>query len=213
MIALTSDSYPFVNLPLPYPYDALEPFIDAKTMELHHNRHLQTYINNLNKVLKDRPQLQHMTLEQLIRSVPFMRGELQRSVRNNAGGVWNHRFFFDELGRPPMGQPIGRLAGAIDRRFGSYNAFREEFRKAALGVFGSGYAWLVAERGWLRILTWPNQDSPVRQCHCPILAADVWEHAYYLKHYNDRSGYIDDWFQVIDWERAEKNYCACVKEK
>ena len=213
MIALTGDSYPFVNLPLPDPYDALEPFIDAKTMELHHNRHLQTYINNLNKVLKDRPQLQHMTLEQLIRSVPFMRGELQMSVRNNAGGVWNHRFFFEELGRPPTGQPIGRLAGAIDRRFGSYNAFREEFRKAALGVFGSGYAWLVAERGRLRILTLPNQDSPVRQCLCPILAADVWEHAYYLKHYNDRSGYIDDWFQVIDWERAEKNYCACVKEK
>ena len=210
---MTGDSYPFVNLPLPDPYDALEPFIDAKTMELHHNRHLQTYINNLNKVLKDRPQLQHMTLEQLIRSVPFMRGELQMSVRNNAGGVWNHRFFFEELGRPPTGQPIGRLAGAIDRRFGSYNAFREEFRKAALGVFGSGYAWLVAERGWLRILTLPNQDSPVRQCLCPILAADVWEHAYYLKHYNDRSGYIDDWFQVIDWERAEKNYCACVKEK
>ena len=210
---MTGDSYPFVNLPLPYPYDALEPFIDAKTMELHHNRHLQTYINNLNKVLKDRPQLQHMTLEQLIRSVPFMRGELQMSVRNNAGGVWNHRFFFEELGRPPTGQPIGRLAGAIDRRFGSYNAFREEFRKAALGVFGSGYAWLVAERGRLRILTLPNQDSPVRQCLCPILAADVWEHAYYLKHYNDRSGYIDDWFQVIDWERAEKNYCVCVKEK
>lgn len=210
---MTGDSYPFVNLPLPDPYDALEPFIDAKTMELHHNRHLQTYINNLNKVLKDRPQLQHMTLEQLIRSVPFMRGELQMSVRNNAGGVWNHRFFFEELGRPPTGQPIGRLAGAIDRRFGSYNAFREEFRKAALGVFGSGYAWLVAERGRLRILTLPNQDSPVRQCLCPILAADVWEHAYYLKHYNDRSGYIDDWFQVIDWERAEKNYCACVKEK
>lgn len=210
---MTGDSYPFVNLPLPDPYDALEPFIDAKTMELHHNRHLQTYINNLNKVLKDRPQLQHMTLEQLIRSVPFMRGELQMSVRNNAGGVWNHRFFFEELGRPPTGQPIGRLAGAIDRRFGSYNAFREEFRKAALGVFGSGYAWLVAERGRLRILTLPNQDSPVRQCLCPILAADVWEHAYYLKHYSDRSGYIDDWFQVIDWERAEKNYCACVKEK
>ena len=210
---MTGDSYPFVNLPLPYPYDALEPFIDAKTMELHHNRHLQTYINNLNKVLKDRPQLQHMTLEQLIRSVPFMRGELQMSVRNNAGGVWNHRFFFEELGRPPTGQPIGRLAGAIDRRFGSYNAFREEFRKAALGVFGSGYAWLVAERGRLRILTLPNQDSPVRQCLCPILAADVWEHAYYLKHYNDRSGYIDDWFQVIDWERAEKNYCACMTEK
>ena len=100
---MTGDSYPFVNLPLPYPYDALEPFIDAKTMELHHNRHLQTYINNLNKVLKDRPQLQHMTLEQLIRSVPFMRGELQMSVRNNAGGVWNHRFFFEELGRPPYG--------------------------------------------------------------------------------------------------------------
>lgn len=210
---LAGNSYPFVNLPLPYPYDALEPFIDARTMELHHDRHLQTYINHLNGVLKDHPQLQRMSLEQLIRSAPLMRGELQTSIRNNAGGVWNHRFFFDGLDKSPIKQPIGSLARAIDHRFGSYDAFREAFRKAALGVFGSGYAWLVTERGRLRILTTPNQNSPVQQRLCPVLTVDVWEHAYYLKHYNARADYIDNWFQVIDWEQAEKNYRACMTEK
>lgn len=210
---MAGDAYPFVNLPLPYSYDALEPFIDAKTMELHHNRHLQTYINNLNGVLKDHPQLQKLSLEQLIRSASRMPKELQTAVRNNAGGVFNHRFFFDGMGKASEGQPAGRLSQAIGRRFGSYDGFREAFRKAALAVFGSGYAWLVTERGRLQIMATPNQNSPVERCLCPVLAIDVWEHAYYLKHYNGRADYIDDWFRVINWEQAEKNYRACTEDR
>lgn len=182
-------------------------------MELHHNRHLQTYINNLNGVLKDHPQLQKLSLEQLIRSASRMPKELQTAVRNHAGGVFNHRFFFDGMGKASEGQPAGRLSRAIGCRFGSYDGFREAFRKAALAVFGSGYAWLVTERGQLQIMTTPNQNSPVERRLCPVLAIDVWEHAYYLKHYNDRADYIDDWFRVIDWEQAEKNYRACTEDR
>jgi len=207
---LKNDHYPFINLPLHYPYDALEPFIDVKTMELHHERHLQTYINNLNEVLKTRPQLQKLSLTQLIRSAPRLPRELQTAIRNNAGGVYNHRFFFDGLENSSARQPSGSLAAAIDSRFGSYDNFRELFKTAALSVFGSGYAWLTADRGRLSIVTSPNQNSPIEQGLCPILAIDVWEHSYYLKHYNVRADYISDWLNVINWEMAEKNYLACT---
>ncbi len=207
---MENEYYPFVNLPLPYGYDALEPYIDEKTMMLHHDKHLQTYINNLNDVLKNNPGLQKLSLKELIRSSSCLPQNIKNTVRNNAGGVYNHRLYFDLLKNPSEKRPSGMLAAAIDRDFGSYGMFAEEFKKAALSVFGSGYAWLVYACGKLKIVTTPNQDSPV--CHhlCPILTIDVWEHAYYLKHYNVRTDYIVDWFNIINWDKAEKNYLECL---
>ena len=198
--------YPFQNLPLPYSYGALEPWIDEKTMRLHHDRHLQTYIDNLNAVLKGEPGLQQMSLVQLLRSAGRLPGRLRTPVRNNAGGVFNHRFFFEGL-TPHSDRDSGPiLMKQIECRFGSFEAFAAAFKKAALSVFGSGYAWLVDGECGLSILTTPNQQSPVEQCHRPIITIDVWEHAYYLKHYNDRADYIDDWFAVVNWEWAQRNY-------
>ncbi len=203
--------YPFINLPLPYSYDALEPFIDEKTMHLHHDRHLQTYINNLNDILREHPQLQMLSLTQLIRNAAGLPKNLQIPVRNNAGGVYNHRFFFAGLENPTQPMPDSALARAIDKQFGSFDAFREAFQKAALSVFGSGYAWLTADRGRLRIVTTPNQNSPIEQGLCPILTLDVWEHAYYLKHYNVRADYINDWWNVIRWSEAENRFLNCLR--
>ncbi|MDD3278298.1 MAG: superoxide dismutase [Lachnospiraceae bacterium] len=209
--------YPFVNQPLPYAYDALEPFIDEKTMRLHHDKHLQTYIQNLNAALKNYPQLQRLSLEQLIRTSARPSCELQRTIHNNAGGVYNHRFFFAGLKNPGKwdssqpSMPVGELGNAVRMQYGSYEAFREAFSKAALSVFGSGYAWLVLDGGRLRIITTANQDSPVGENLCPVLGIDVWEHAYYLKHYNVRADYIEDWWHVVNWEKAEENYRECHK--
>lgn len=203
---MDNNHYPFVNLPLPYAYNALEPFIDEKTMQLHHDKHLQAYIDNLNKILKECPKLQALSLEQLIKSTCRLPKDIAVLIRNNAGGVYNHRFFFNGLTKPDAHQPRGRLIDAIDRQFGSFQNFSDAFKKEALSVFGSGYAWLVAEQCRLRIITTPNQDSPICQNLQPILAIDVWEHAYYLKHHNVRSDYVDDWLHLINWDQAEKNY-------
>ncbi|MGN0703580.1 MAG: superoxide dismutase [Lentihominibacter sp.] len=223
---MDNNYYPFVNLPLPYAYDALEPFIDEKTMMLHHDRHLQTYIDNLNNALKTSPELQKLSLEQLIRNASRLPEPLQTTIRNNAGGVYNHRFFFDGL-KAPAGQKAAteagadmtsaagstqenRPAGILAQKLGSFDTFKDIFRKAALSVFGSGYAWLVTDGGRLRIVTSQNQNAPIEQGLCPVLAIDVWEHAYYLKHYNVRVDYIDDWFRVVDWNQAEKKYQDCI---
>lgn len=206
---MKNDCYPFVNLPLPYAYDALEPFIDGRTMHLHHDRHLQTYIDNLNALLQGEPRLQRLTLEQLIRRSGRLPSRLCTSVRNNAGGVYNHRFFFEGLAAPDVTEPHGELAEQLVRQYGSMDDFKMEMKKAALSVFGSGYAWLIYDRCGLKIVITHNQGSPVERGLCPILAIDVWEHAYYLKHYNVRSGYVDDWMQVISWAQAERNYIAC----
>lgn len=206
---MENNFYPFVNYPLPYDYDALEPYIDEKTMHLHHDKHLQTYIDNLNNVLEKYPQLQRLSLEQLIKTSGRLQKQIQTVVRNNSGGVYNHRFFFEGLKNSTQGEPNDRLAEAISKAFGSYEDFITEFKKAALSVFGSGYAWLIYDRYRLRIMTTPNQNSPIEKGLCPILVIDVWEHAYYLKHYNVRADYIDNWFNIINWERAEENFLNC----
>ncbi len=208
---MENNRYPFVNIPLGYAYDALEPFIDEKTMWLHHMRHLQTYINNLNAALENKPRLQKLTLEQLIRISPQLPDDLSEKVRNNAGGVYNHRFFFNGLSSESKGAPHDNLLNAINRRYGSFSNFKVAFKKAALSVFGSGYAWLVYCCGDIKIITTPNQNSPVECGLSPILTIDVWEHAYYLKHYNLRADYIDDWFNVINWCKAEKNFLHNLK--
>lgn len=205
-----NDHYKFVNTPLPYAYDAMEPYIDEKTMRLHHNRHLQTYIDNLNNILDKYPQFQNWTLEQLIINVPCLPEEIRTSVKNNAGGVFNHRFYFAGLTGPAPRRPFGTLCEAIEMQFCSYASFQKQFKEAALSVFGSGYAWLVVNAaGQLCIITTGNQDTPLPLGLFPILNIDVWEHAYYLKHYNLRADYIDDWFHVVNWNKANQNYMRC----
>lgn len=199
--------YKFENMPLPYSYDAMEPYIDAKTMEIHHDKHLQTYIDNLNKTLKDYPELQDLTLGQLICNVDMFPDKIQVPIKNNAGGVFNHQFYFSELENSVDKIPKGQLAEAINKTFGSYDEFKSRFKSIALSVFGSGYAWLVLDKAKeLKIITTANQDTPFTESLCPILNLDVWEHAYYLKHYNKRGDYIDDWFNVINWDKALYDY-------
>lgn len=203
--------YKFINIPLPYAYNAMEPYIDEKTMMLHHDKHLQTYIDNLNNTLSEYPQFQNWTLEQLIMNIPSLPNEIQTAIKNNGGGVFNHQFYFSNLAASASSYPVGILGEAIENEFGSYKSFQTQFKAAALSVFGSGYAWLVVDAtGQLSIITTQNQDTPLPLMMCPVLNIDVWEHAYYLKHYNKRADYIDDWFHVVNWNQANRNYMRCI---
>ena len=203
--------YPFVNPPLPYDYDALNPFIDTKTMHLHHDRHLQTYVDNLNKSLKDYPEFHDWSLEQLLTNIGSLPVDIQIPVKNNGGGVYNHIFYFNGMTNSETRSQAGMLYLAIVKDFGSAERFLYEFKNHALSVFGSGYAWLVSNQtGKLKIITTANQDTPISQHLCPIATIDVWEHAYYLKHYNERTAYIDDWFSVVNWVYAAELYKNCV---
>lgn len=205
-----NEHYKFINTPLPYSYNAMEPYIDEKTMRLHHDKHLQTYIDNLNNALSNYPQFHTWTLEQLIVNIPSLPEDIQTPVRNNGGGVYNHQFYFNNLINAANSRPSGLLAEEISKEFGSIDSFFKQFKAAALSVFGSGYAWLVVNAaGELKIITTPNQDTPLPLGMCPILNIDVWEHAYYLKHYNLRADYIDDWFHVVNWDNANKHYMRC----
>lgn len=202
-----NENYPFVNAPLPYPFDALEPYISAHTMEVHHNRVSQTYVDRLNQLLKNYPEYQKMSLEQLVLYAECMPSHLQTPVRNNAGGIYNHLFYFSHLKQYSDCHPTGDLASAIEWQFGSFENFRKLFTDAALSVFGSGYAWLILDsENKLSIRTTANQDTPLLFNVEPLLAIDVWEHAYFLTHYNMRSAYIEDWFHIIDWEKAGQDY-------
>ncbi len=203
--------YPFVNTPLPYDYSAMEPYIDEKTMRLHHDRHLQSYIDGLNAALADCPSLQSLSLVQLIQASVRLAGTYHDKILNNAGGVFNHRLFFDGLANPADKPPQGELLKAIERSFGSYEGFCTEFKRAAMSVFGSGYAWLICGRSRLKITTSQNQDSPVRRGYRPLLCIDVWEHAYYLKHYNMRADYTDDWLSIINWDEAGRRFADCTQ--
>ena len=202
--------YPFVNTPLPYAYNALEPYIDEKTMHLHHDRHLQTYIDNLNKLMDENPALQQFSLEELLTRWCRLPQHLQIPVRNNAGGVFNHRFYFDSMKEPGTSCQTPRLFDAMSLQFKSTEDFKSQFKGAALSVFGSGYAWLVSSGGRLKIITTANQNTPPLNTMTPLLNIDVWEHAYYLKHYNVRAAYIDDWFRVINWEVVEKRFLCSI---
>lgn len=192
--------YPFENTPLPYSYDALEPYIDTKTMELHHNRHLQTYIDNLNKALNPHPELQNLSLEFMLKNLCRLPAELSLALRRNGGGVYNHRFYFDSMTTASTLNP--QLENELTTAFGSFEAFKERFKNAALSVFGSGYGWLVYNGENYSIITTKNQNTPDLKLYIPLLNIDVWEHAYYLKHYNERNKYIDDWFNVVNWEKV-----------
>ena len=199
--------YPFEVKPLNYAYDALEPYISQQIMHLHHDKHLKTYVDNLNQALGPCPQLHGLGLKRLIVKAPSLPRNLRIPISRNAGGVYNHQFFFDSL-QPPAGQqPTGTLEGALTRCFGSVSEFREQFKKAALSVFGSGYAWLVrCGDGRLRIITTANQETPLTRGMQPILNLDVWEHAYYLQYYNVRADYVDNGWNIVNWEMAQLRY-------
>lgn len=201
---MQTQHYPFSLPPLPYEYDALEPYIDAETMHYHHDKHFKTYIDNLNKALEGHPEYHTWTLEKLLRELPSLPQPMQTAVRNNAGGAYSHDMYFDSM-TPGGAEPSAALQSAITSAFGTLTDFADAMKKAALGVFGSGYAWLVQDdAGKLTILPLPNQDNPLTQGLTPILPLDVWEHAYYLKYKNLRADYIDAWFHLIDWKHVSE---------
>ncbi len=204
---MREETYPFVVRPLPYEYDALVPILDAETLTFHHDKHYKTYVDNLNSALSDYPELQKMSLPQLLTDITALPAAIQTAVRNNGGGVYNHELYFDSM-REPVGQePEGALSEAIERDFGSYRQWKEKMKQAAAGKFGSGWAWLVADKkGALSIVQTSNQDVPDLEEYTPILLVDVWEHAYYLQYQNRRADYLDGWFELINWRKAGKRY-------
>ncbi|MCE9846993.1 superoxide dismutase [Aeromonas allosaccharophila] len=194
---------------LNYAYDALEPHIDALTMEIHHSRHHQTYINNLNAALEGAPELAALPVEELLRRFDILPVPLQGAVRNHGGGHANHTLFWRVMSPQGGGEPGGELALAIERELGGFDAFKQAFTQAALSRFGSGWAWLVVdEAGRLQVESSANQDSSLMHGHTPILGLDVWEHAYYLKYQNKRPDYIAAFYQVVDWAEVARRYQA-----
>jgi Fe-Mn family superoxide dismutase len=192
---------------LPYAYDALEPHIDARTMEIHHTKHHNAYVTNLNKALEKADKIKGAPIETLLKDLALVPEEIREAVRNNGGGHFNHSFFWPLMGKGKGGSPIGMLERAIKRGFGSISAFQQAFQQAALTRFGSGWAWLSLDKdGNLVVHSTPNQDSPLADGRTPILGLDVWEHAYYLKYQNRRPEYVEAWWNVVDWERANANY-------
>ena len=199
---------PFVLPALAYAYGALEPHIDAQTMEIHHSKHHKAYIANANKALAGHPELAAMTAEEILAGLPSIGEPLRTALRNNVGGHANHTFWWSVLSAKGGGEPAGDLSAAIARDFGSFGAFRERFSEAAMGRFGSGWAWLSHKDGKLRIHSTANQDSPVSDGAVPIVGIDVWEHAYYLKYQNRRADYVAAFWSVVDWGQAGSNYAA-----
>lgn len=191
---------PFSLPPLPYAVDALEPAIDARTMEIHHGRHHAAYVAGLNKAVADAPALAGRTLDDLLRNLASLPEGVRTAVRNHGGGHANHSLFWESLKKNAGAGPTGALAAALERKFGSVATFQQEFTKAALGVFGSGWAWLTLDKGELRLESLPNQDSPLSLGRFPLLGLDVWEHAYYLRYQNRRADYVAAFFSVINWD-------------
>jgi Fe-Mn family superoxide dismutase len=193
---------------LPYDFAALEPHIDAQTMQIHHGKHHQAYVNNLNTALEKHPELQGKSVEELCRGINTVPEDIRTAVRNNGGGHWNHGRFWTWMGPGAGGAPTGALGDAINSAFGSFDKFKEEFGKAAVGRFGSGWAWLIDEGSKLSIASTPNQDNPLMDGKRALLGVDVWEHAYYLKYQNRRPDYVAAWWNVVNWNEVSKGLGA-----
>ena len=197
----------FTLAPLPYAHEALEPHIDTLTMQIHHGKHHQAYVDNLNKAIAG-TEHENLSLEELVKKA----GSISVAVRNNGGGHWNHTFFWESLAPNAGGAPVGNLAAAINSSYGSFDAFKEKFAQAGMTRFGSGWAWLIVSNGNLEICSTPNQDNPLMELAdtkgTPILGADVWEHAYYLKYQNRRADYLTAFWNVVDWNKAEERFNA-----
>lgn len=197
---------PHALLPLPYAFDALEPHIDAKTMEIHYTKHHQAYVDKLNDALAKHPELEGKSVEELVADLDMVPDDIRTAVRNHGGGHLNHMLFWQTLAPNAGGQPSGALKDAIDAAFGSFDAFAEKFEAAALGRFGSGWAWLVADGGKLEVVSTANQDNPVTDGKTPLLGLDVWEHAYYLKYQNKRADYAKAFWNVVLWKEVEQRF-------
>ena len=194
----------FTLPPLPYGSDALEPYIDRQTMEIHHDKHHGTYVKNLNTALEKYPDLQSKSIEDLLRGINTVPADIRTAVRNNGGGHAKHSMFWLIMAPNPGGQPTGAIADALESSFGSFDTFKNEFTKAALGRFGSGWAWVLDQGGRLVIESTANQDSPLMEGKKPVFGLDVWEHAYYLKYQNRRADYIEAWWNVVNWAEINK---------
>lgn len=193
--------------PLPYDYGALEPYIDAETMRFHHDNHHATYVKNLNAAVEKHSELQSMSPEDLLRNINDVPEDVRKTVRNNGGGHVNHTMFWQIMGPNGGGEPTGAIGDAIKQTFGSFDAFKEQFNKAAAGHFGSGWSWLVRTKdGQLQVTDTLNQDSPLMEGHYPIMGNDLWEHAYYLKYQNRKVEYFDAWFNVLNWDEINKRF-------
>jgi Fe-Mn family superoxide dismutase len=203
--------------PLPYPKEALEPHIDAQTMEIHHDKHHAAYVTNVNKAIAGKPDLEKKSVEDLIRNLEAVPADIRGAVRNNGGGHANHSMFWKLIGPKAGGVPSGKLADDIKSVFGSFEAFKEKFEAAGIGRFGSGWAWLVVNNGKLEIVSTANQDNPLMGKGVsgvegvPVLGCDVWEHAYYLKYQNRRADYLKAFWNVVNWAEAAKYYEAAKK--
>jgi len=198
----------FTLPPLPYPSDALEPNIDKMTMEIHHGKHHNAYVTNLNAALEKAPELQSKSLEDLVKRINSVPDAIRTAVRNNGGGHLNHSMFWQIMAPNAGGAPTGAIADALNSSFGSFDKFKEQFKAAAVGRFGSGWAWVIDMGGKLAIESTPNQDNPMMDGKKPVFGIDVWEHAYYLKYQNRRPDYIDAWWNVVNWRKVEERFAG-----
>jgi superoxide dismutase, Fe-Mn family len=200
---------PFTLPPLPYAPDALEPHIDKMTMEIHHGKHHNAYVTNLNKALESAPDLADKTLDELLaNNLAIVPENIRTAVRNNGGGHWNHAMFWKVMGPNGGGTPKGNVADAINAAFGSFDTFKEKFNAAGVGRFGSGWAWLIKSAGKVEIISTPNQDNPPMDGKYAVMGCDVWEHAYYLKYQNRRPDYLTAWWNVVNWQEVEDRFNA-----
>jgi Fe-Mn family superoxide dismutase len=197
----------FEMTPLPYAYDALETYIDAQTVELHYGKHHAAYLKNLNTALEKYPQFFDLKIEQILSDLDSIPDDIRAAVRNNAGGYYNHNIYWAIMGPRRGGEPSGRLAAAINAAFGSFSSFKEQLEKAGMGRFGSGWAWLSKKSdGGLLVHSTPNQDTPLADGFFPVIGVDVWEHAYYLKYQNRRAEYLSNWWNLVNWDEAERRF-------
>ena len=207
----TAQAAPYTVPPLPYAFDALEPYIDAKTMEIHHDKHHGAYVTNLNKAVEGHADLAKLSVEALISKIDTVPENIRTAVRNNGGGHANHSLFWKIMKKGGGGEPKGEIAEAIKSTFGSFNEFKTKFNEAATKRFGSGWAWLQIKDGKLGIESTPNQDNPLMSGAKPVMGIDVWEHAYYLKYQNRRPEYIEAWWNVVNWEQINQNFSHAKK--
>ncbi|MDD1750966.1 MAG: superoxide dismutase [Methanothrix sp.] len=198
----------FQLVPLPYAYDALEPYIDTTTMQIHHDKHHAAYVNNLNAAIDKHPELSGKSVEELLSNLNSVPEDIRTAVRNHGGGTLNHNIYWEIMAAKAGGEPGGNLAKAIDGAFGSFANFKTEFEKAAGARFGSGWAWLVKKGSQISIISTANQDSPLSDGMTPLLCVDVWEHAYYLKYQNRRAEYVTAWWNVVNWDAVAKRFSA-----
>ena len=204
--------YPFQVQPLSYEYDALEPYLNPEVLHYHHDKHYANYVMKLNEILKNYPNLQNMSLQDLLINTNELPSEAKTSIQNQAGGVYNHELYFSCMNHSECEIPTDRLALAINSSFGSIDQFRAEFTGLANNQFGSGYAWLILNDKTLEVIATPNQNTPISKTVTPLLCIDVWEHAYYLQYQNRRSDYVENWFNLINWDYVNARYLSQMKE-